>query len=193
METGSIISWEKKEGEQLNEGDLLCEIETDKATMGFETPEEGYLAKVILQAGSKDIPVGRLLCIIVSEKEDVEKFKDFKDDGALVGGAEAPPAPAKPAAAPTATKSAPPKPAASFAPPSGGSGGSRPFASPAAKRLAAEKGIDLASIAKGSGMDGMITTSPGIEQKYPSTLIEWYTAPPPNGSVGIRRSILHRA
>jgi pyruvate dehydrogenase E2 component (dihydrolipoamide acetyltransferase) len=53
-----LLSWEKKEGAQLSEGDLLCEIETDKATMGFETPEEGYLAKIMLTAGTKDIPIG---------------------------------------------------------------------------------------------------------------------------------------
>ena len=81
MELGTIVSWEKKEGDQVSEGDLLCEIETDKATMGFETPEEGYLAKIIIQAGSKDIPIGKLLCIIVENQEDVAKFKDFVDDG----------------------------------------------------------------------------------------------------------------
>merc|ERR1712198_257233 len=76
MELGTIVSWEKKEGDQVSEGDLLCEIETDKATMGFETPEEGYLAKIVIQAGSKDIPIGKLLCIIVENQEDVAKFKD---------------------------------------------------------------------------------------------------------------------
>ena len=70
MELGTIVSWEKKEGDQVSEGDLLCEIETDKATMGFETPEEGYLAKIIIPAGSKDIPIGKLLCIIVENQED---------------------------------------------------------------------------------------------------------------------------
>ena len=60
MEMGTIISWSKKEGEKLNEGDLLAEIETDKATMGFETPEEGYLAKIIIPAGSKNIPIGKV-------------------------------------------------------------------------------------------------------------------------------------
>lgn len=59
---------------------MLCEIETDKATMGFETPEEGYLAKILLPGGSKEIPIGKLLCIIVSNKEDVEKFANFKPD-----------------------------------------------------------------------------------------------------------------
>merc|ERR1719435_925516 len=81
MELGTIVSWEKKEGDQVSEGDLLCEIETDKATMGFETPEEGFLAKIMIQAGAKDIPIGKLLCIIVENQEDVAKFKDFVDDG----------------------------------------------------------------------------------------------------------------
>lgn len=58
MELGTIVSWEKKEGDKLNEGDLLAEIETDKATMGFETPEEGYLAKILIPAGTKDVPIG---------------------------------------------------------------------------------------------------------------------------------------
>jgi pyruvate dehydrogenase E2 component (dihydrolipoamide acetyltransferase) len=60
MEMGTIISWEKKEGDQLSEGDLLCEIETDKATMGFETPEEGFLAKILITAGTKDVPIGKV-------------------------------------------------------------------------------------------------------------------------------------
>lgn len=64
MDSGTIVSWSKKEGDKLNEGDLLCEIETDKATMGFETPEEGYLAKIIVSAGTKDVKIGALVCII---------------------------------------------------------------------------------------------------------------------------------
>lgn len=60
-------------------GDLLAEIETDKATMGFETPEEGYLAKILIQAGQKDIPIGKLVCIIVENESDVAAFADFKD------------------------------------------------------------------------------------------------------------------
>lgn len=62
-------------------GDLLAEIETDKATMGFETPEEGYLAKILVQAGQKDVPIGQLVCIIVENEADVAAFKDFKDTG----------------------------------------------------------------------------------------------------------------
>lgn len=62
-------------------GDLLAEIETDKATMGFETPEEGFLAKIFVAAGEKDVPIGKLVCIIVENEEDVAAFKDFKDTG----------------------------------------------------------------------------------------------------------------
>lgn len=62
-------------------GDLLAEIETDKATMGFETPEEGYLAKILIQAGTKDVIIGKLMCIIVENESDLAAFKDFKDDG----------------------------------------------------------------------------------------------------------------
>ena len=73
-EQGTIVTWKKKVGDQLYEGDLLCEIETDKATMGFETPEEGYLAKKLIEAGTKDIPIGKPMCIIVTEKEHISKL-----------------------------------------------------------------------------------------------------------------------
>lgn len=77
--------------------------------MGFETPEEGYLAKIIIPAGSRDVRIGKLVCIIVENKEDLAAFKDFKDDGA---SQSAP----KRAAAP----SSPPPPAPAAAAPSGG-------------------------------------------------------------------------
>merc|ERR1719239_797074 len=165
MEMGSIVTWEKKEGDKVSEGDLLCEIETDKATMGFETPEEGYLAQIILEAGSKDIPVGRLLCIIVENAEDVPKFATFKDDGSPVGSAPAaatppppPPPPAEEKAAPAAPPPAPVSTPSTQQVNNKPVGGDRPFASPAAKRLAKERGIDLFQIKSGSGMDGMITS-----------------------------------
>jgi len=64
MERGTILRWTKSEGEQLSEGDLLAEIETDKATMGFETPEEGYLAKILVPAGTKDVAIGQVKHVI---------------------------------------------------------------------------------------------------------------------------------
>jgi len=170
MELGTIVSWEKKEGDAVAEGDLLCEIETDKATMGFETPEEGYLAKVILPAGSKDIPIGRLLCIITPNAEDVAKFKDYVAPAEPETGSPAKtqtdiapePEPLAPKVSPIIAQPPPARITGSpaTAPRVGGavaSGSARPFASPAAKRVAAERGVDLFQIAQGSGMDGMIT------------------------------------
>ncbi|XP_045537149.1 dihydrolipoyllysine-residue acetyltransferase component of pyruvate dehydrogenase complex, mitochondrial isoform X1 [Papilio machaon] len=163
MESGSIVRWEKKEGDKLGEGDLLCEIETDKATMGFETPEEGYLAKILIPEGTKGVPVGKLLCIIVENQGDVAAFKDFKDDST---GAPAKPAPAKAAeapspapaaAAPPAPAAAPPRPAAPAAPapaPAAAAPEGRVYASPMARRLAELRNIRLGG--QGSGLYGSL-------------------------------------
>lgn len=61
MESGTIISWQKKEGDKVSEGDLLAEIETDKASMGFESSDEGYLAKILIPEGTKDVPLGKVI------------------------------------------------------------------------------------------------------------------------------------
>lgn len=161
MELGTIVSWEKKEGDKLNEGDLLAEIETDKATMGFETPEEGYLAKILVAAGTKEVPIGKLVCIIVENEADIAAFKDFKDDGASAPKAAAAPAPPAPTPAPAPRAAAPPPPPTpSFsAPIPAPSAGDRVYASPLAKRLAAEKGLNLASVGSGSGLFGAVKTS----------------------------------
>lgn len=169
MEMGTIISWEKKEGDKLNEGDLLAEIETDKATMGFETPEEGYLAKILVPAGTKDVPLGKLLCIIVSNEEDIAAFKDFVDTGEAVKPAApkppaAAPSPPSPAAAPPVTS--PPPAVSSIPSPAASSPSSRIFASPLAKTLAGEKGINLAGI-QGSGPGGRIRAQ-DLEGAVPS-------------------------
>lgn len=170
METGSIISWEKKEGDKLNEGDLLAEIETDKATMGFETPEEGYLAKIFYPAGAKDVQIGRLICIIVEKEEDVAAFKDFKDDGKI--NLARPPIPQVkapvmstivPDSAPTPVAAPPPPPQPTYTPPPPVQQtaveqrfGDRVFASPMAKRLAEQQKIRLEG--RGSGQFGSLTT-----------------------------------
>ncbi|XP_023032337.1 dihydrolipoyllysine-residue acetyltransferase component of pyruvate dehydrogenase complex, mitochondrial isoform X3 [Drosophila willistoni] len=141
MERGSIVSWEKKEGDKLNEGDLLCEIETDKATMGFETPEEGYLAKILIAGGTKDVPVGQLVCIIVPDQGSIAAFKDFKDDGAGAAppaAAAAPPPPPAAAAAPAPVAAAapappPPAPAAEASARAAASGGAAASRAPGAR------------------------------------------------------------
>ncbi|XP_066140220.1 dihydrolipoyllysine-residue acetyltransferase component of pyruvate dehydrogenase complex, mitochondrial isoform X1 [Euwallacea fornicatus] len=151
MELGTIISWEKKEGDKLNEGDLLAEIETDKATMGFETPEEGYLAKILIPAGSKDVPVGKLVCVIVENESDIAAFKDFKDDGTGPSKSSAAAAPVSTVPIPVAPVPPSPAPAADY-----GAGG-RVYASPMAKRLAEQRNIRLQG--KGTGLFGAITSS----------------------------------
>ncbi|XP_020300591.1 dihydrolipoyllysine-residue acetyltransferase component of pyruvate dehydrogenase complex, mitochondrial isoform X2 [Pseudomyrmex gracilis] len=160
METGTIISWQKKEGDKLNEGDLLAEIETDKATMGFETPEEGYLAKILVPAGTKNVPIGKLVCIIVQDETSVAAFKDFKDDTV----ASPPPPPPPPAAAvPSPPSVTPPPtpipsmPSATSTLPISASPDDRIYASPLARRLAAEKGLNLQGL-KGTGLYGSVTS-----------------------------------
>lgn len=161
MDHGTVVSWQKQEGDQLSEGDLLCEIETDKATMGFETPEEGYLAKILVPEGTKDIPIGKLLCIIVESEADVKAFKDFKDDGA---GAAAPPsAPTSapnvkttPSSSPSTQTATATPPQRSPPPPSSAAVSQRPIsATPYAKKLASELGLDLKTVT-GTGPQGRI-------------------------------------
>ncbi|XP_070163835.1 dihydrolipoyllysine-residue acetyltransferase component of pyruvate dehydrogenase complex [Polyergus mexicanus] len=155
METGTIISWQKKEGDKLNEGDLLAEIETDKATMGFETPEEGYLAKILVPAGTKNVPIGKLVCIIVQDESNIVAFKDFKDD-AVTAPPPVSPTPAVPT--PSAPSPTPPSaPAVTKAPSIPPPSGERIYASPLARRLATEKGLSLQGL-KGTGLYGSITS-----------------------------------
>lgn len=129
-------------------GDLLAEIETDKATMGFETPEEGYLAKILIAAGTKDVPIGKLVCIIVENEADIAAFKDFKDTG--VPAAAAAPAPAVAAPAPAAAPAPSPPPVAIAAAPAAErrqtaveQRGPRVYASPMAKKLAEKQSLRL--------------------------------------------------
>ncbi|XP_071372094.1 dihydrolipoyllysine-residue acetyltransferase component of pyruvate dehydrogenase complex, mitochondrial isoform X7 [Centroberyx affinis] len=152
MTMGTVQRWEKKVGEKLNEGDLLAEIETDKATIGFEVQEEGYLAKIMVSEGTRDVPLGTPLCIIVEKESDIAAFNDYVETG-VAEIATPPPAPA-PAAAPAVAAPTPVPVAAAAAPAAARKG--RVFASPLAKKLAAEKGIDLAQVS-GSGPDGRVT------------------------------------
>ncbi|KAM9333268.1 dihydrolipoyllysine-residue acetyltransferase component of pyruvate dehydrogenase complex, mitochondrial isoform 1-T1 [Pholidichthys leucotaenia] len=159
MTMGTVQRWEKKVGEKLSEGDLLAEIETDKATIGFEVQEEGYLAKIMVPEGTRDVPLGTPLCIIVEKESDIAAFKDYVETGVVeVATPPPPPAPTPQAAAPAAA----PTPAPAAAAPRKG----RVFVSPLAKKLATEKGIDLAEVS-GTGPEGRITRK-DIENFVPS-------------------------
>ncbi|KAA3672892.1 pyruvate dehydrogenase E2 component (dihydrolipoamide acetyltransferase) [Paragonimus westermani] len=174
METGTVVSWAKSEGDEVNEGDLLAEIETDKATMSFEASDTGFLAKILAPAGTKDIPVGTPLCVVVEDSASVSAFKDYAP---TASDAQAPaPAKAKPQVTdapkpisqpPSTTQpplpAVPPTSAAISGPQPTVTGVSqRVFASPLARKLASEQGIDLSQLAatkSGTGLRGMFRSA----------------------------------
>lgn len=78
MKKGNIMKWIKKEGDALEAGDVIAEVETDKATVGFEVQDPGFLAKILVPEGTKDVPLGALVAITVSKKADVAAFANFK-------------------------------------------------------------------------------------------------------------------
>jgi len=149
MEEGTLAKWLVKAGDTVKSGDLMAEIETDKATMEFEAVDEGVIAEIVVPEGTDNVKVGQVIAILAAEGEDASAAKAApkaeapKMEAPKAEAAPAPsPAPAAPAAAPAPT----PVPAAS---------GDRVKASPLARRIAAEKGVDLASVA-GSGPNGRI-------------------------------------
>ncbi|ARW16284.1 pyruvate dehydrogenase complex dihydrolipoamide acetyltransferase [Komagataeibacter europaeus] len=143
MKEGKLARWVKAEGEAIAAGDVIAEIETDKATMEVEAVDEGVLGRILIPEGTEGIAVNTPIGILVAEGESVP-------DAPV--SAPAAPAAATPAsaAAPTAT---PAPQAAPAAPPAGR--GRRVFASPLARRIAAGRGIDLSTL-KGSGPNGRI-------------------------------------
>lgn len=147
MTEGKLAKWVKKEGDQVKAGQVIAEIETDKATMEVEAVDEGTLAKILVPEGTEGVAVNTVIGMLL---EDGESAADL-DQAAAPAAPPAKSAPAK-TEAPVA-KSEASKPAAAPAPVA--HTGTRIFASPLAKRLAKEKGIDLANV-KGSGPHGRI-------------------------------------
>jgi pyruvate dehydrogenase E2 component (dihydrolipoamide acetyltransferase) len=156
MEKGNLAKWLKKEGDKVAAGDIIAEIETDKATMEFEAVDEGTLAKILVPEGSTDVPVNQPIAVLAGEGEDVK-----------AAGQSAPAQPAAQSEAKPESKSTPASPAqapAQAAAPAAASqapaqrpqdGANRVFASPLARRLARDKGIDIGSVA-GSGPHGRV-------------------------------------
>ena len=140
----NLASWTVKEGDTVSAGDVLCEIETDKATMEVEAVDEGVVGKIIVPGGTEGVAVNAVIALLLEEGEDASALDGYSASA--------------PAAAPVAAAaSAAPAPAAKAAPassPSSSQGG-RVSASPLAKRIAASKNLDLASV-KGSGPRGRI-------------------------------------
>ncbi|MCB1353751.1 MAG: pyruvate dehydrogenase complex dihydrolipoamide acetyltransferase [Rhodobacteraceae bacterium] len=151
MEEGTLARWLKKEGDTVSSGDILAEIETDKATMEFEAVEEGTLGKIVVPEGTAGVKVNDLIAVMLEEGESADDIPS--DPGAAPAASSSAPAEEAPAGdekKPAAAEAAAPAPAA----PKSADGG-RIFASPLARRIAAEKGLDLAKV-KGTGPNGRI-------------------------------------
>jgi len=145
MEEGTLAKWLVKEGDTVQSGDLLAEIETDKATMEFEAVDEGIVGKLLIPEGTEGVKVNTPIAVLLAEGESV-------DDIAAPAATAA--APSSGAPAETAAPAAAEAPATAPASPVAADGG-RIFASPLARRIAADKGLDLSAI-KGSGPHGRI-------------------------------------
>ena len=173
MEKGNLAKWLKKEGDKVKSGDVIAEIETDKATMEVEAVDEGTIAKILVPEGTQDVPVNDVIAVMAGDGEDVKAAASAGGGAAPAAkpaeapkAAEAPkpaeavkPAPAaepKPAAAPT------PQPAA--APAAQANGHARIFSSPLARRLAKEANIDIGRI-NGTGPHGRVVARDVEEAK----------------------------
>ena len=153
MTEGTLAKWHVKEGDEISSGDVIAEIETDKATMEVEAVEEGRVGKLLVSEGTEGVPVNETIAILLEEGEDNSAIEAAASAPAKGNGAETPAASPAPAAAPAAAPSPTPAPAA--APPAPSSNGARVFASPLARRMAAQAGLDITAL-KGSGPHGRI-------------------------------------
>src|SRR6187402_2824269 len=163
MEKGNLAKWLKKEGDKVKSGDVIAEIETDKATMEVEAVDEGTIARILVPEGTQDVPVNDIIAVLAGDGEDVKSAgasaapapKAAEAPAAKPAAAPAPPAAPAPAPKPAATgpaQAAAPQAAASAAQ---ANGHARVFSSPLARRLAKEAGIDLSRI-NGSGPHGRV-------------------------------------
>src|SRR5437763_7438555 len=155
MTEGNLTRWLKKEGDEVRSGDIIAEIETDKATMEYEAVDEGRIGKIIVPEGAQGIKVNQPIAVLLEEGEDPSSLAQFAAAPASVSKpateADAPPVPRAPKTEPPSGPAAPPRQAAPRPVANGGDG--RVFASPLARRMAQQAGLDLAAI-RGSGPNG---------------------------------------
>jgi pyruvate dehydrogenase E2 component (dihydrolipoamide acetyltransferase) len=179
MTEGKLAKWHVKVGDAVSSGQVICEIETDKATMEVEAVDEGKIGQIVVPEGAEGVKVNAVIAVLLEEGE-TEVAKAAAPAAAPPAAPAAAPAPAaaKPAASPSAAAPASaPAPAAASAPAATASGGARIFASPLAKRIAAEKGINLATL-KGSGPNGRIVKA-DVENAKPGAAPAAAPAPRP--------------
>jgi pyruvate dehydrogenase E2 component (dihydrolipoyllysine-residue acetyltransferase) len=188
MEKGNLAKWLKKEGDKVKSGDVIAEIETDKATMEVEAVDEGTLAKIVVPEGTQDVAVNDVIAVLAGDGEDVKAAGAAAANKPAPKAAEAPapkpaaaPAASAPAAAAAPVAAAPPiAPAASPTPQS--NGGGRIFSSPLARRLAKEAGIEIARI-MGTGPHGRIVARDVEEAKSGKGLKAPAAAPTPSPAI----------
>jgi pyruvate dehydrogenase E2 component (dihydrolipoamide acetyltransferase) len=198
MEKGNLAKWLKKEGDAVKTGDVIAEIETDKATMEYEAVDDGVIAKIVVPEGTADVPVNQLIAVMAQEGEDVKQAA--ADAGKGAAAPKAPAAPPPPAAAPApaqAKPAAPPPTAAKPAPAEqkpavnghgGGTSGDRVFSSPLARRLAKDAGIELGRI-QGTGPHGRVIARDVEAAKAGSGLRAPSAAPAAAGAPAIAPSM----
>jgi pyruvate dehydrogenase E2 component (dihydrolipoamide acetyltransferase) len=154
MTEGNLAKWHKKEGDNVKSGDVLAEIETDKATMEVEAIDEGTMGKIVVPEGAQGVKVNEVIALLLEEGEDKAALGSA-GKAAAPSAPSAPPAKAEaPASSTPKTDAAPAKPAAAPAH-NGHAAGERVFVSPLARRMAEQAGIDIAQL-KGSGPQGRI-------------------------------------
>ena len=160
MEKGNLAKWLKKEGDKVKSGDVIAEIETDKATMEVEAVDEGTIAKILVPEGTQDVAVNDIIAVLAGDGEDLKAAGSGAAPAPKAAASAAPPAPAPAAAAPAPKPTAAPAPAPQAAAPAvqaatQANGHARVFSSPLARRLAKEAGIEIGRIS-GSGPHGRI-------------------------------------
>jgi pyruvate dehydrogenase E2 component (dihydrolipoamide acetyltransferase) len=162
MEEGTLSKWLVKEGDTVSSGDLLAEIETDKATMEFEAVDEGVIGKILIAEGTDNVKVGTVIAVLVEEGESLPA-----GGAATAAAPKADATPAK-AEAPASPKPEPEVAKAAPAPAAASASGDRVKASPLARRIAGAAGIDLGAVA-GSGPNGRVVKA-DIENFKPGTI-----------------------
>ena len=187
MTEGNLASWQVKEGDEIKAGDVIAEIETDKATMEVEAVEEGTLGKILVPAGTEGVAVNQVIAILLEEGESAS---DIDVEAAKSNAPAAPQAEdagkqekAEKAKADD-TKSAAPAPAPAPAPQASSGDGDRVFASPLAKRMAKQAGLDLAKL-QGSGPHGRIVKADidaALDGKAPAKAAEAPAAAAPGAA-----------
>jgi pyruvate dehydrogenase E2 component (dihydrolipoamide acetyltransferase) len=154
MEEGTLAKWLIKEGDTVKSGDLMAEIETDKATMEFEAVDEGVIAKILVAEGTDNVKVGTVIAVLAEEGETADKIA-APAKGASPAKSEAPKSEAPKQTAPADSAPAESRPVEAAAAPQARAAGDRVKASPLARRIAAEKGIEISALA-GTGPNGRV-------------------------------------